>query len=418
MLGFIINIMVQIVTVPLYLKYWGVSRYGDWLIIFSIPSFIGLSDLGLGTAVNYQLVKLLSTNNYIKANKLLNSSFYFIFSLSTFTCLIFIAVMFIFPLHVVFGFKFTSIYEFRITFIILSIYVLLSIVLTLPLGLYRSIGIFSRGQILGSLFKGIEFFSIVVLVFLGGSFITVSIIYLVIRICFILTILKDISIKAPWIKLLKPFIDFKIISPLFKSSFSFMAISFGQALSGQGLIFLVGSNGSSLEVVMFSTIRTFINVFKQIVGFINNSFWGEISIAYANNNKDLFQNHIKKLYHFNIFFSLLGAIILYLFGINIINIWTHSSFVVDTYFFYLMIISIVIENSYTSNWSVLMSINQHKKTTIPYLASVFFSLLVSNFIYFKIGLIIIPLSLIFGSLILFFYFKKLNNSILFQMKGF
>jgi hypothetical protein len=49
-LGPVARAVIQLVTVPFFLHSWGVAKYGDWLILFAIPSYLGLSDLGLGDA--------------------------------------------------------------------------------------------------------------------------------------------------------------------------------------------------------------------------------------------------------------------------------------------------------------------------------------------------------------------------------
>src|ERR1700730_6627408 len=49
-LGPIVTAFIQLGTVPLLLHYWGAAKYGDWLILFAIPSYLGLSDLGFGNA--------------------------------------------------------------------------------------------------------------------------------------------------------------------------------------------------------------------------------------------------------------------------------------------------------------------------------------------------------------------------------
>src|SRR3984893_6799806 len=49
-LGPIVTAFIQLGAVPLLLHSWGVAKYGDWLILSAIPSYLGLSDLGFGDA--------------------------------------------------------------------------------------------------------------------------------------------------------------------------------------------------------------------------------------------------------------------------------------------------------------------------------------------------------------------------------
>src|SRR5260370_41898128 len=47
-LGPVVTAIVQIVSVPVFLHFWGVKLYGEWLIISAIPIYLALSDLGFG----------------------------------------------------------------------------------------------------------------------------------------------------------------------------------------------------------------------------------------------------------------------------------------------------------------------------------------------------------------------------------
>src|SRR5579863_7074061 len=49
-LGPIVTTIVQLVSVPVLLHYWGTVKYGDWLLLSAIPSYLTLSDLGFGDA--------------------------------------------------------------------------------------------------------------------------------------------------------------------------------------------------------------------------------------------------------------------------------------------------------------------------------------------------------------------------------
>jgi len=41
---------IQLVTVPVLLGAWGAELYGEWLILFTVPAYLGLVDVGLTTA--------------------------------------------------------------------------------------------------------------------------------------------------------------------------------------------------------------------------------------------------------------------------------------------------------------------------------------------------------------------------------
>ena len=42
----LVTIVVQLMGVPIFLNAWGPRLYGEWLILFAIPAYFSISDLG------------------------------------------------------------------------------------------------------------------------------------------------------------------------------------------------------------------------------------------------------------------------------------------------------------------------------------------------------------------------------------
>jgi hypothetical protein len=41
---------IQLLAVPILIQSWGVTRYGTWLMIFTLPSALAISDFGFATS--------------------------------------------------------------------------------------------------------------------------------------------------------------------------------------------------------------------------------------------------------------------------------------------------------------------------------------------------------------------------------
>ncbi|MFC0017538.1 lipopolysaccharide biosynthesis protein [Roseibacillus persicicus] len=64
----------QIAVVPIFLSAWGVDYYGHWLILTAIPSFLSISNLGLGTSASNAIALSGSVNANSNDNGRLLSS--------------------------------------------------------------------------------------------------------------------------------------------------------------------------------------------------------------------------------------------------------------------------------------------------------------------------------------------------------
>ena len=45
--GQIVNIVIQLFSLPLFLLYWDMSTYGSWLMISAAPSYVSMADVGM-----------------------------------------------------------------------------------------------------------------------------------------------------------------------------------------------------------------------------------------------------------------------------------------------------------------------------------------------------------------------------------
>jgi O-antigen/teichoic acid export membrane protein len=398
--GFLISIGIQILIIPIVLKYWGIEYYGEWLIISSVPSYIAMSDLGFGTATSTEIALLLANNQQEKANTLFNSSFYFILFIGILVLLILSILPFIFPLYETLSLKLIPEDTFKIAYLLLSLYIFLLLVLTLPQGLYRSNGLYARGQYISNIFRVFEFISFIIVIIGGYKIILAATCYLIVRVLYTIFIFYDIHNHSKWLSVKRPNLDKTIIIPLLEPSLSFVAITIGQAILNQGIITVIGMRSNSANVVIYSTLRTLANFSKQLIGFINNAFWGELSKTYAAQSLSIFKSLLIKLNQINISVTILCSIFLYFFGEHIISIWTGSTLNFDTLFFYLFLIYILVENIWSSNWTMLMSINKQKETVKPFLFCSILTVLLTYFMLPKFNLVIVPGILTLSSLIM------------------
>ena len=76
--GKVVSVCNQVLLVPLFLYAWGSEYYGIWLLLSAIPSFLSMSNVGVGTAANTEIVLAIGQGNERKANRVLGSAWLFI----------------------------------------------------------------------------------------------------------------------------------------------------------------------------------------------------------------------------------------------------------------------------------------------------------------------------------------------------
>src|ERR1035438_788215 len=78
----IVTVLVQVVSVPVLIHAWGAGRYGDWLLLSAIPSYLTLSDLGFGDASASDMSMRVAANDRDGALRTFQSSWVLVTAIS------------------------------------------------------------------------------------------------------------------------------------------------------------------------------------------------------------------------------------------------------------------------------------------------------------------------------------------------
>lgn len=76
--GQVVNVAIQLTSVPIFLHFWGADIYGKWLILSSIPGYLSMSDIGFGSAAGNEMTILTARHDYQAASKVFQSAWVFI----------------------------------------------------------------------------------------------------------------------------------------------------------------------------------------------------------------------------------------------------------------------------------------------------------------------------------------------------
>src|SRR5664280_1966554 len=58
--GMGVTLIIQLVSVPVFLTAWGVPTYGEWLILSAVPTYVALSDLSFSSVAGNSMVMLVA----------------------------------------------------------------------------------------------------------------------------------------------------------------------------------------------------------------------------------------------------------------------------------------------------------------------------------------------------------------------
>jgi hypothetical protein len=74
---------IQFVQVPVFLHFWSVPLYGEWLVLNSIPTYLATSNSGFGTVAGNDMTMLVAGGDRDSALRVFQSCWWLIVAICT-----------------------------------------------------------------------------------------------------------------------------------------------------------------------------------------------------------------------------------------------------------------------------------------------------------------------------------------------
>jgi len=369
--GMAITIVIQLVSLPLFLNFWNLETYGKWLILSAIPSYLSMADLGMVTAASNKMTIAMGKNNLFEANQIFQSAQAFMTIICGALALLVIPTV-----------LFTSLLwientDQRIALAAMSFGVLITLFGGVSECAFRALGRYAFGTMLGNYVRLGEWLGCILGLILMGSFASVAFGGLIMRllgsIVGIILVSKSTHVLCWGFR----FAKLAEVKSMIKPAISFMVFPLANALSFQGITIFVGAMFGPVLLALFSTYRTIARVAVQSTAIFSHVLWPEFSRLFGQSDKEA----IKTLY---VRTSLLGALqavflssALYFTSPWLLKNWTHNEIHFESSLMLLMLVYATISGIWHVPRILLMSTNQHVKLSFYTLFACSFSFIFS-----------------------------------------
>tara|TARA_R100001143_G_C3359955_1_gene134824 strand:- start:1975 stop:3273 length:1299 start_codon:yes stop_codon:yes gene_type:complete len=397
----------QIISVPIFIKFWGVEFYGEWIILNALTAYFSMTDIGINTATANEYSFKYAQGKYIQANILLNNNILFILIAFSILLSFLLLITSVFDITKLLSLELINSKVAKISLIVLFLQVFIGVMSNTLNTIYRAKGEFSRGMNIDNFIRLGEYIVTVLVLILNYSILELVISVFVVK--FLAFLIKVIdSKKIINYKLSLKFISYKEFIRIIKPSISFLSFPIANSILLQGYLLIINSFLGSTAVVVFKTVRTMVFLMKAAVGLINSSLWPEFAVEFGKNKLQT----IRKMHRFSVkssvIFTIFLSIFLLIFGENIYYMWIGNEIEFNTLLFHLLLLSVILNSIWNSSVLVLQATNEHQEFSILYVVLTLISLTVAYIILLTTSRIeLIPLSLYITDLILIIYvFKK------------
>jgi O-antigen/teichoic acid export membrane protein len=367
--GQMITIVIQLVSVPLYLHYWGVALYGEWLILSAIPAYLALSDIGFASVAANDMTMRVANEDRQGALEVYQSIWLFITGVSVIVGSLVSIIIYIVPVAAKFSISHISEVQTQQVLIVLMLYVLVGLQGGVLNAAFRAAGRYAYGTAMGNTVRLAEWAVAVVGLLLGGGVLAIAILTLATRFIGMLLLWLVLRQQEPWLCFGTQAATIQQVHNLFRPAVAFMAFPLGLALSLQGMVLIIGLTLGSAAVVIFSAYRTVTRLLVQAITMLNQAVWPEISAAYGAKQMDLVRQLHRKGSSLTFWIALVAVTVLGLTGEWFIGVWTRHAFEQNRILLILMLATTFLNVLWQTSWVVLMATNQHQKITMAFIVS-------------------------------------------------
>lgn len=360
LLGIGVNLLNQIVLVPIFLTYWGVDLYSDWIIISALTSFFIISDIGINSTIQNRFAIEYTKGNSELCNALIICNLIIVSLIFTIIAILCVAFLSIFNITDVLSISTLSKSKSSLVFIFLLVQMFATMYMGIPNAILRSI----HKNYLAVIYDQLAKLAVVIITII--SLITeIDIVFMSCLMC--IPLLINIIFKfykannVFKITLTTQLITRRLLKTTFVQGFGYLSFPVANAILLQGFTLVVNRYFGTESVVLYNTTRTMCNFIKTLLNTVLNSVWPEYSIAYG--KKDY--KRMKSLYHKAIHLSMLTAALisvgLLIFGPFIYRIWTNGEVTFNYSLMIAFLIVLFVNTFWNTGCVALLSTNNHIK---------------------------------------------------------
>lgn len=359
----IATILVQLGLVPILLARWGTDRYGAWLLLSAVPTYLTFSDFGFTFIAKNEMVMAVAAGNRPAAIRTFQSIFVLLTLVGPLVFAAMALLVFLLDLKSLLALGTLGNGDARIALLALIFNVLMyqyALLVGAGIRCENRAATESMWAAVGRLAEG---GCIAAAALLGGGIVVAAFAASIGRLTVLLLAYGWMRRASPWLKFGRAFADRAEIGRLFYPALSYMFMPISQALLIQGPVLVLGAVGTALQVVTFSTSRTLSRLGTAATNMLNNSLVTEYSAMAGAGNVSGFRRMVRYQTLASLGIILVYSVAVLLLSTLLMRIFTHGKVAVVQPFFLLMVLGVAAEMIWSALFTPISAVNRHRSVT-------------------------------------------------------
>lgn len=358
---------VQLVTIPVLTRMWGAEGFGIWLMLSTIPTYVALSDFGLGTAAGVDITSKVSKGKYDEALEAFQSVWVFLTSV----VVILAVCAFVYATYTYLHTEADSDRfhgaSLAAAILLMTLYSAIIVQMSILNVLYRATHKYALGTLLLDCMMPIEGAAMVIFALLGGALWEVALAMLLIRAAgygFYYLILHRYE---PWIRIGWAHATVATFKRLANPSLAALSLTLASSLALQGVVLTLGWSVGPAAVAVFAATRLLTRIPLQFSGLVMRASLPELTRADVARDTAM----TRRLLTINVLSSMVVTVpfllALVLFGDRLLNLLSGGHLEAPWALFVLLGLAATFNAVWTAASSALIAINQQARFSYWYL---------------------------------------------------
>lgn len=378
--GQAVVIAIQLSGVPILLYYWHAQLYGEWLILFAIPSYLSMTDLGFSQSAGNEMTARVARGDRTGALTVFQSLAALVFLSELAGLLLVAGAVALLPLGSWMHFAGLSTPDVRWVLGLLAAEVLIKQTDGINHAGFRAAGEYGLHVSIYYSTLLAQHASIWLLAALGRGPVAAAAVLLIIRTLITPAVALLLVRRHRWLQI--GFVQARRsqLRALLGPALANTSLPLAQALNIQGMVLVVGATLGPVAVVTFSTLRTLTRLALQLVLTVSNAAEPELAAAFGSGNRTFLATLYQHAVRAGLWLALAAALALMVTGSWILEVWTHGKVSMDSALFHWLLISAVASGLWYGSLTLLKAANRHLHAAVVFAAAAAAAVLLAAFL--------------------------------------
>ena len=367
--GQVIVAFTQFAGVPILLHAWGIHTYGQWLILFAIPGYLSMTDLGFSVSAANDMTAQVARGNRGEALAVFQSINALIVGTSVTVFIVTTTLVWTLPLGKWLHLGTLSPDAVRFVLLLLCTDVLIKLYDGINHAGFRANGEYALHTAITNTTPFVQQVVVWTIALAGYDPLVAAMGYFVVRIIVVPSTAIFLAARHRWLKFGFSNGNLGELRRLIRPALANLAMPLAQSFNIQGMVLAVAFTLGPTAVVVFSTTRTLTRIVLQAVAVVSHAAEPEFASLSGRQDTGLIRSLYVQTMRISLWLAIAAITGLAVAGGPFLKLWTHGAVSLNFFLFVPLLLTVLSSAIWNQALAMLKATNQHLTAAVWFATS-------------------------------------------------